>query len=352
MDKLLFEANRVVYSYGDVETAYRRMLSYVGTRPNSKLTPVVCALVIDTLIESEAWVATRTLAAKFQEMPNVSVGEFKTKLIQLERDSHYKITMGVFKNKDFPKAKAFGDEHLRLYPDSKYKVEILAMMGRVSLEMKDSEAGLSYMNQVIEIAPNHESVGVAYFLRATNAEKKFQFKQAFEDYSKVFKLPSDRRGINDSDLPALRKKLFVLGLVADDSKVNSELMKSPDYCGKDHSDLLRSECERIQAVAAIEDESDRRSGWTFIELGDKAPKDVKAAWYAAALARGGSLPNSVLISTAESFQKSFDKLDAMTQMEVLMTLPRTIPRFYAKKMEVVYDPFLGSGSTAIACNGS
>jgi tetratricopeptide (TPR) repeat protein len=335
MDKLLFEANRVVYSYGDVDTAYKRMLGYVGTRPNSKLTPAVCALIIDTLIESEAWVATRTLAIKFQQMPNVATGEFKTKLVQLERDSHYKITMGVYKNKDFPKAKAFGEEHLKLYPDSKYKVEILAMMGKISLELKDTDASLAYMNQVIALAPNHESVGVAYFVRATDAEKKFYFKQAFDDYSKVAKLPAERRGISEADLPALKKKIFFLGLVSDDSKVQESLQKNPEFCGKDHSDSFRSECERLEAVAAIENPDEKRSGWAFVELGDKAPKDVKAAWYAAALARGAALPNSVLISTAESFQKSFDKLDAMTQMEVLMTLPRIIPNVFAKKMETV-----------------
>lgn len=335
MDKLLFEANRVVYSHGDVETAYKRMLAYVGTRPNSKLTPAVCALVIDTLIESEAWVATRTLAVKFQEMPNVAVGEFKAKLVQLERDSHYKITMGVYRSKDYPKAKAFGDEHLKLYPDSKYKVEILAMMGKISLELKDTDASLGYLNQVVAIDPNHDSVGVAYFIRATDAERKFRFKQAFEDYSKVLKLPANKRGIADADLPALRKKLFVLGLVADDAKILDGLAKSPEFCGKDHPESFRSECERLQAVAAIENEDDRRTGWQFIELGDKAPKDVKAAWYAAALARGSSLPNSVLVTAAESFQKSFAQLDAMTQMEVLATLPRTVPRAYERKMEVV-----------------
>ncbi|MBS1961880.1 MAG: hypothetical protein JST04_06675 [Bdellovibrionales bacterium] len=335
MDKLLFEANRVVYSYGDTDTAYKRMLSYVGTRPNSKLTPAVCALIIDTLIASEAWVATRTLAIKFQQMPNVSIGDFKAKLVQLERDSHYKITMGVYKTKDYAKAKAFGDEHLKLYPDSKYKVEILAMMGRISLELKDTDAGLAYMNQVIQIDPNNEAVGVAYFLRATDAEKKFNFKQAFEDYSKVLKLPADRRGIADADVPAMKKKIFLLGLVSDDAKTFDSMMKNPEFCGKDHSDLFRSECERIQAVSAIENDDDRRSGWAFIELGDKAPKDVKAAWYAAALARGSALPNSVLITAAESFQKSYPNLDAMTQMQVLMTLPRIVPSVFAKKMETV-----------------
>lgn len=335
MDKLLFEANRVVYSYGDVDTAYKRMLSYVGTRPNSKLTPAVCALIIDTLIESEAWIATRTLAIKFQQMPNVSTGEFKTKLVELERDSHYKITMGVYRNKDYPKAKAFGDEHLKLYPDSKYKVEILAMMGKISLELKDTDASLAYMNQVIELAPNHESVGIAYFIRATDAEKKFRFKQAFEDYSKVAKLPTEKRGISEADLPALKKKIFLLGVISDDAKIQNTLATSSEYCGKDHPDLFRSECERTQAVIAIENDDDHRSGWAFVELGDKAPKDVKAAWYAAALARGNALPNTVLISTAESFAKSFDKLDAMTQMEVLATLPRIIPAVYAKKMEAV-----------------
>jgi tetratricopeptide (TPR) repeat protein len=335
MDKLLFEANRVVYSYGDVDMAYRRMLNYVGTRPKSKLTPVVCALIIDTLIESEAWVATRTLAIKFQEMPNVAVGAFKKKLVQLERDAHYKITMGVYRNKDYPKAKAFGEEHLRLYPNSKYKVEILAMMGKISLELKDTDASLAYLNQVIAIDPNNDSVGLAYFIRATDAEKKFNFKQAFTDYLKVYKLPANKRGMSDAELPALHKKLFLLGLVSDDPKVLGTLMKSPDFCGNDHPDPLRSECERLQAVTAIENGGDRRSGWAFIELGDKAPKDVKAAWYAAALARGSSLPNSVLITAADSFRKSFGKLDAMTQMEVLAALPRIVPKVFAKKMETV-----------------
>jgi len=335
MDKLLFEANRVVYSYGDIDLAYKRMLHYVGTRPTSKLTPAVCALIIDTLIESEAWVATRTLAIKFQEMPNVAVGEFKGKLVQLERDSHYKITTGVFTMKDYPKAKAFGEEHLKFYPDSKYKIEILSMLGKVSLELKDTEGSLAYMNQVIEIAPNHESAGIAYYVRGTDAEKKFQFKQAFENYLKVFKLHADKLGIGQAYIPNLRKKLFFLGLVADDSKTSDTLLKSPDFCGKEQLGDLRVECERLSALAAAEGDSDKRSAWAFVELGSKAPKEVRAAWYAAALSRGHQIPNSVVISTVEEFLKSFDKVDAMSQMEILSGLQTSIPRLYARKMEIV-----------------
>ncbi len=334
MDKLLFEANRVVYSYGDIDLAYKRMLNYIGTRPNSKLTPAVCALVIDTLIESEAWVATRTLAMKFQEMPNVAVGEFKTKLITLERDSHYKITTGVMKQKDFAKAKAFGEEHLKLYPDSKYKVEILSMMGKISLELKDTEGSLAYMNQVIEIAPNHDSVGVAYFIRATDAEKKFLFKPAFADYLKVYKLPADKRGISDGDLPALKRKLFLLGLVSDDAKTEAVIAKSPDFCGGEHA-ALRVECERLAAMTAIYSESDRRTAWTFVDLGNKAPREAKAAWYGAALKRGYQLPNSVVGTTVEELMKHFDKLDAMTQMEVLASLESSGSKLFQRKMETV-----------------
>lgn len=335
MDKLLFEANRVVYSFGDIALAYKRMLFYIGSRPTSKLTPAVCALVVDTLIESEAWVATRALAIKFQEMPNVAVGEFKTKLVQLERDSHYKITTGVFKTKNFAKARSLGEEHLKIYPDSKHKIEILSMLGKASLELKDTEGSLAYMNQVIEIAPHHESVGVAYFVRGTDAEKKFLFKQAFDDFLRVFKLPADRRGISENDLPALKKKLFFLGLVADDKKTSETLLKSPEFCGTEKVGDLRGECERLSAIASIENENERRSAWALADLGSKAPKDVKAAWYAAALARGHQIPNSVVITTVEEFLKSFDKLDAMSQMEVLSSLQTTIPRLYARKMEVV-----------------
>jgi tetratricopeptide (TPR) repeat protein len=335
MDKLLFEANRVVYSHGDVDLAYKRMLHYVGTRPNSKLTPAVCALVIDTLIESEAWVATRTLAIKFQQMPNVAVGEFKTKLVSLERDSHYKITSNFFKTKDYAKTKAFGEEHMKLYPDSKHRVDILSMLGKSSLEMKDTEGSLAYMNQVIELAPNHESVGVAYFVRAADLEKKFLFGRAFDDYNKVYKLPADKRGISDGDLPALKRKLFVLGLVADESRTTDALLKGPDFCGGQKSAELRLECDRLAALNALHDEGDRRTAWTFIELAEKAPKESRAAWYAAALSRAHQVPNAVVGKTVEELLKYFDKLDSMTQIEVLATFQVTAPRVFQKKTEVV-----------------
>ncbi len=340
MDKLLFEANRVIYSKSDIDLAYKRMLNYVGTRPNSKLTPAVCALVIDTLIESEAWVATRTLAIKFQQMPNVSVGEFKKKLATLERDSHYKITVGVMESKDFARAKAFGDEHLKLYPDSKYKVEILSMMGKISLELKDTESSLAYMNQVIEIAPNHDSVGVAYFVRASDAEKKFLFKPAFDDYLKVYKLPAEKRGISDGDLPALKRKLFLLGLVADDAKTTELLTKNAEFCGSDKPGILRVECERLAALQMMGNEKDRRTAWALVDLGNKAPREAKATWYAAALTRGYQLPNSVVATTIDEMMKSFDKLDTMTQMEVLASLPESGERLFQRKTDTVenYSP--------------
>jgi tetratricopeptide (TPR) repeat protein len=335
VDKLLFESTRVIYSYGDIDTAYKRMLSYIGTRPDSKLTPAVCALVIDTLIESEAWVATRTLAIKFQQMPNVAVGDFKKKLEMLERDSHFKITVAAFKQKDYPKAKAFGDEHLRLYPDSKYKIDIISMLGKASLEMKDTDSAFAYMNQVIELSPNHETAGIAFFLRASEAEKKFQFKRAFEDYMKVYHLPADKRGIAENDLPALRRKLFVLGSVADDSKISDQIESSPEFCGRKSDGALATECERLKAIQALGDSGDRRACWTFVDLGDKAAKEVKAAWYANAFERCEKLPNAVLSRVVEDYNKSFPALDAMSQMSVLASVQKSMPKLFDKKIEIV-----------------
>jgi hypothetical protein len=335
MDKLLFEANRLFYSYGDIDTAYKRMLQYVGTRPDSKLTPPTCALIMDTLIESEAWVATRTLSMKFLTMPNVAVGDFKTKLQVLEQDSHYKIIQNFYKTKDYPKVVQFGEEHLKLYPQTKRKVDIIAMLGKASIETQNQEASLAYMNQVIELSPNHDSAGAAYFIRAQDHEKAFRFKQAFDDYYKIYKLPSDKRGIGDKDIGNLKKKLFVLGLTSDDQGVLKLISQAPEFCGIDKPDPdLRVECDRFVATQLLKRE-DRRTPWQLVEAGDKSAASARSAWYAAALMKGSPLPNSVLKRVIEDLQKSMDKLDPMTQMEVLSSLNVSIPAVFQKKIETV-----------------
>lgn len=334
MDKLLFEANRLVYSYGDIDAAYKRMLQYIGLRPESKLTPPTCALVIDTLIESEAWVATRTLSQKFQKMPNVAVGEFKTKLEVLEQDSHYKITQNFFKTKDYAKAMQFGKEHLELYPNTKRKVDILAMLGKSSLETKDEVGSLAYMSQVIELNPNHDTVGVAYFIRAQDHEKAFRFKQAFDDYYKAYKLPADKRGFDDKDLPALKKKLFILGLTSDEPSILKRIAEAPEFCGEKGADDLRLECARFAATQALKGDA-KKTAWEYVDMADRSPASVKSAWYAVALMKGNQLPNTVIKRVVEDMQKSFDKLDAMTQMEVLSSLNETVAALYDKKVETV-----------------
>ncbi len=335
MDKLLFEANRLFYSYGDIDTAYKRMLQYVGTRPDSKLTPPTCALIMDTLIESEAWVATRTLSMKFLTMPNVAVGEFKTKLQVLEQDSHYKIIQNFYKTKDYPKVVQFGEEHLKLYPQTKRKVDIIAMLGKASIETQNQEASLAYMNQVIELSPNHDSAGAAYFVRAQDHEKAFRFKQAFDDYYKIYRLPADKRGLGEKDLGNLKKKLFILGLTSDDQGILKLLGQAPEFCGVDKPDPdLRVECDRFVATQLLKKE-DRRTPWQLVEAGDKATASARSAWYAAALMKGGPLPNSVIKRVIEDLQKSMDKLDPMTQMEVLSSLNVSVPAIFEKKVETV-----------------
>jgi len=335
MDKLLFKANRLFYSYGDIDTAYKRMLQYVGTRPESKLTPPTCALIMDTLIESEAWVATRTLSMKFLTMPNVAVGPFKTKLEVLEQDSHYKIIQNFYKTKDYPKVVQFGEEHLKLYPQTKRKVDIIAMLGKASVETHNQEASLAYMNQVIELAPNHESAGAAYFIRAQDYEKSFHFKQAFDDYYKIYRLPADKRGLSEKDTGNLKKKLFILGLTSDDQGILKLLAQAPEFCGVDKPDPdLRVECDRFVATQLLK-HGDRRTAWQLVEVGDRATASARSAWYAVALTKGSALPNSVVKRVIEDLQKSLDKLDPMTQMVVLSSLNLSVPAIFEKKIETV-----------------
>lgn len=336
MDKLVFEANRLVYSYGDINTAYKRMLNYVGTRPDSKLTGATAALVIDTLIESEAWVATRTLAIKFQKMPNIAVGEFKTKLVQLERDSHYKITEGFFKTKEYAKVISFGEEHIKLYPETKRKIDLIAMMGKASMELKDNEASLKYMGQIIELAPSHESIGAAYFVRAQDHEKHFRLKEAFDDYSRVIKMPPERRGLGEKDIPKLKRKLLLIGWASGDEASQKKIISNDEFCGggRGTDAELQLDCAKLEALWSLY-EADKRTAWQLVEQGDRAHKTVRSIWYASALIKGNQLPNSVIQRTLGEFTKYWDQLDGLNQMQVLVSLNESVPVLIAKKRETI-----------------
>ncbi len=334
-EKLIFEANRVIYSYGQVEIAYKRMLYFVGSRPNSKLTPPTCALLVDTLIESEAWVAVRTLAQKFLTMPNVAVGEYKTKLESLERDAHFKIVASYWKSQEFDKVLAMGEEHLKLYPNSKYRPDVLAFMGKAALEQKNTDLSLSYLKEVADKNPTHESAYVAFFIKGQDAEKKFEFLETFINYEKLLIAPSNLSGIAARDLPQFRKKTFLIGLNTADAGVYKQLGEGKHFCGNAKVNDLMIECDRLAGIQSLFNEKDRRSGWDFISIAEKAPKESRAIWYAAAFARGAKLPTPVLMRSIEEFKRTANSLDPMSQGIALFSARRSIQRFFDAKIENV-----------------
>lgn len=340
MDKLVFESNRLLYSYFEIETAHKRFLKYVDIRPDSKMTPATCALVVDTWIESQAWTELFQITKKYQKLTNVAVGEFKIKLEELERQAHYKLVRRLIDQKDFIKAIKMGEEHLKIYADSKHRVDIMAALGRSAKELKKDDLALSWFNKVLEADPKHDTAGVAYFMRAQDHEKKLHYKEAFEDYEKVMKLPLEKRGVQNSEIGNLKKKLFVLGFASDDSDVLKRLAESPDFCGKKEDgryiEELKIECDRFAALRLLEKvDDDSRNGWELVELSQKAPAESRAAWVAAAFAKGHQIPHTVIKSQIDQFKKSFEQLDPMTQMEVLVSVQKTLPRLYEKKVEVI-----------------
>jgi len=338
MDQLLFEANRLVYAYSDVEAAYKRMLFYVGLRPQSKLTPSTCALIMDTLLASEAWVALRKLSIRFQQMPNVAVGEFKKKLESLERDSHYKITVNYFKNKDYPKSLVFGEEHLKLYPGTNHKLDVLAMMGRSAYELKQIDVAVKHLEQVIAMKPDHEVAGIVFAVRAESSEKQFKFKDAFETYLKILKLPEERRGFSNQELPSLKKKIFLLGSNSEDLDIERQLLESPDFCGRRNEGITASDCERMLAFSYSRGAAkDRMTAWQLIERGSKASRDVRGAWYIAAMTKGNQLPNSVLKQLSDDLLASFDSLDPISKTEGLAILNEVVPQVIRKKLDTIEE---------------
>ena len=331
-EKLVFEANRVIYSYGQIEVAYKRMLHFVGTRPNSKLTPPTAALVMDTLIESEAWVAVRTLAQKFLTMPNVATDGYRQKLEELEKDAHFKILAAAFKNKDFPKVLALGEEHIKLYPNSKKRVDVLALMGKAALEQGNSALSLTYLNQVAIADPKNESANVAYFIRAQDLEKKFLFREAFLDYQKLLTAPAASSGIAAKDLPQLRRKVFTLGLNSADPAIYQQISTGQLFCAGPNRADLAADCDRLLAMQALFNEKDKRTGWEFIAIAEKASKESRAAWYAAAFTKGSKLPTPVLQHSMDEFVKSANHLDPVSAQLTLFSFRKSFKKIYEDKI--------------------
>ncbi|RYZ68949.1 MAG: hypothetical protein EOP09_08580, partial [Proteobacteria bacterium] len=334
-EKLIFEANRVIYSYGQVEIAYKRMLYFVGSRPNSKLTPPTCALLIDTLIESEAWVAVRTLTQKFLTMPNVAVGEYKTKLESLERDSHFKIIASYWKGQEYDKLLAAGQEHLKLYPNSSHRTDVLSYMGRSALEQKNTDLSLTYLKEIADKNPTHESAYVAFFIKGQEAEKKFEFVETFINYEKLLLAPANLSNIAAKDIPQFRKKTFLFGLNTADQNVYKQLGEGKHFCGNAKPNDLVIECDRLAAVQSLFNESDKRTGWDFVGIADRAPKESRAIWYASALVRGAKLPTPVIVRSIEEFTRTANSLDPMSQGIALFSLRRSIQKIVDAKIATV-----------------
>lgn len=335
-DKLLFEANRLTYAYGDVDLAYRKMLNYVGLRPNSKLTPATCALIIDTLILSEAWVATRTLSMRFQKMPNVSVGEFKTKLVKLELDSHFKITQTFFKLKDYKKAYLLGEEHLKTYSKSEHRVEVLTLLGRSAMELKSPKRALVYFEEVLKVNPNSDVAGVTYTLRAEEAERSFNFRTAFEDLLRVYELPQEKSGISPADVSNLKRKIFLLANLSGESKLLDRLRLHPKFCKNSEDPTIQWECERFEATQAFYSD-DGHTAWQMIELSEKSRGPKKVLWLASAFSKGSQLPNSVLKKTTQDLLAGVSSLDPVSKMETLSHLIRAVPETFDRKMNAAED---------------
>lgn len=223
-DAHAFEANRILYSYDQVEKATERLRSFAEQWPTSSFAVTSASLVMDTYIASEKWEDAYILAKKYLAVQEWKTTPFSAKLTDLASDIYCKVLDRSYRDKKFDLTIQNAEAFVAANPTTKRRGDMLELAANAALALgnrvKASEIFKKLMDSGVK---KPEVAALAYMTQGSLSEEKFDFAEA----AKSYRLAAGQSGSLSDDL---RAKILLWSWLSGNPKDLDETLASERIC--------------------------------------------------------------------------------------------------------------------------
>ncbi|MBC7691519.1 MAG: hypothetical protein H7222_07095 [Methylotenera sp.] len=313
-DKFYFEANRALYTQGDVNRAVERLIKFAQKYPSSASALPSASLALDTYITSGKWDQTYDLAVDFQDIKVWKNSEFSKRLFSVAADAFYKKVETAYAAKDYGNTLKLSERFLKLYSKSARLPETLTLAGGAALASQDKVKADEYYSRLIAEAPQSTTVSNAYLARASIAEEKYSFRDAAHNLKEYLRTATPA----PKDPNAIRRRILMLSWLSNDSLELKTALESKALC----TEALASECDRYAALQGFGFASNPKVAY---ERAKDAPNENRAIWGALALEKMDEFGFRDRLILIRQVASHWEELDPLVKFKLLPLITKSVP---------------------------
>jgi hypothetical protein len=241
-----FEANRTLYAQGHVRDALEKMKPFIKRNPGGQFAVPTARLLVDTLVASQAWAECESTASELLKLQGWKDAQFQKNLYVTAADSSYKVAETLFDRKDFQGSVDKGKDFLAKFNASRRKEDVVSLIARAALELKNDRLAIDYLSTIIDEMPASRYFDKSLRLRASLEERRYDFAAASRDYRRYLGLPRER-GLADKEASGIRGKIVLLTWLGGDKQDLAATLRDRSIC----VDGVAAACERFALYEAI-----------------------------------------------------------------------------------------------------
>lgn len=303
-DAHAFEANRILYSFDQVDKATSRLLTFAEQWPTSSFAVSSASLVMDTYIASEKWDDAYVLAKKYLAVKEWKGTPFAARLVDLASDIYCKVLDHSYRDKKFDLTIQSAEAFVAENPTSKRRGDMLELAANAALATGNRVKASEIFKKLLDSGTKKpEITSLAYMTQASLSEEKFDFAEA----AKSYRVAAAQAGTISDDL---RAKILLWSWLSGNPKDLDETLGSERICQRGKGKELCAQYVRRyeETYGAVPKSAEDRSS---------AP--------IARLAVREKIPNKERTDLLKSLVDEWTKRDAMERAAALPILVSRIP---------------------------
>ena len=334
-DNFAFEANRALYTQGQLLRATERLQEFAEKNPKSKFAIPSASLVLDSVVATQDWERTRKLALRLASVSEWKSGAFGNRLFQLAADSSYKLMETAQKAEKTDEVLEQAEDFIKKYASSPRLEDALFLAANASMKKSETKTAELYYSKLIDRFPRSENTAAALQARSTLAEQRYDWAASARDRLSLLALPKSKLSAKDRVKQQMRT--LYLEWLSGDVKRLQAATRNPLLCAETEKDELARDCARYRLLGTLQ--SPKPTQPTEEELKKAfhqalhADKDLRALWALQALRldsheRALNFPDRLLLTRVVS--AGFEDQDPLVQFALLSDLQNEIPRAFER----------------------
>lgn len=340
-----FEANRALYSMGEVKESVARFEKFVSAYPESEFAPASASLVIDTLLVEADWDRVLELSRDWSGQDAWKNSDFAKRLAGLERDMAYKIAERAFDKKDFDTARSAAKSCAKRYKGEPREADCRLLEARALLSLNESEDAEERLTELVKNVPTSSAAEAGLVQRARLLEARYDYVGAAKDYAEL--------GGRDGADGRVRERALWLAWMAGDAAYLTDLLGREKFCGGGVSSSSQDLCARLTALLWLTEPA------RAARLSNKPAEDVlapatvkdareKALFALAALKWNTKLTSGEREELLGLLADQWKNVDALAQFQALPLLSETVrTSLDAVRVDIASDNILKAEKKAI-----